>query len=102
MAIRKDMVTVVIPTFNEEKAIGMVLDEVRAAGYGNVLVVDGYSVDGTVKIAESRRVQVIQQNGRGKTGAIRTAVDFVKTPYLLVMDGDCMHALIVRRILSGF
>jgi len=54
MVIGKDMVTVVIPTFNEEEAIGLVLDEVRAAGYGNVLVVDGYSVDGTVKVAESR------------------------------------------------
>jgi dolichol-phosphate mannosyltransferase len=88
MAISKDEVTIVIPTFNEEKAIGMVLDEVRAAGYENILVIDGYSVDATVKIAESRRVQVVQQNGRGKTGAIRTAVDFVKTPYILVMDGD--------------
>jgi len=88
MAISKDMVTVVVPTFNEEKAIGLVLDEVRAAGYENVLVVDGYSVDATVKLAESRRVQVVQQNGQGKTGAVRTAVDFVKTPYMLVMDGD--------------
>jgi len=88
MAIGKDEITVVVPTFNEEKAIGLVLDEVRAAGYENVLVVDGYSVDATVKLAESRGVLVVQQSGRGKTGAIRTAVDFVKTPYMLVMDGD--------------
>ena len=88
MAIGKDEITVVVPTFNEEKAIGLVLDEVRAAGYENVLVVDGYSVDATVKLAESRGVPVVQQSGRGKTGAIRTAVDFVKTPYMLVMDGD--------------
>jgi dolichol-phosphate mannosyltransferase len=88
MPISKDMVTVVVPTFNEEEAIGMVLDEVKAAGYENILVVDGYSVDGTAKVAESRGVQVVQQNGRGKTGAIRTAADFVKTPYMLVMDGD--------------
>ena len=101
MAIGKDMVTVVVPTFNEEKAIGMVLDEVRAAGYKNVLVVDGYSVDGTVKIAESRGVQVVQQNGRGKTGAIRTAVDYVKTPYLLVMDGDYTYcAKDIERLLN--
>ena len=88
MAVSKDTVTVVIPTFNEEKAIGLVLDEVRAAGYEKVLVVDGYSVDGTVKLADSRGVPVVLQNGPGKTGAIRTAVDFVKTPYMLVMDGD--------------
>ena len=87
-AVGKDEVTVVIPTFNEEQAIGMVLDEVSAAGYENVLVVDGYSVDGTVKLAESRGIPVVQQNGPDKTGAIRTAVDLVKTPYMLVMDGD--------------
>lgn len=88
LILGKDQVTVVVPTFNEEKGIGMVLDEVMGAGYLNVLVVDGYSSDATVRLAESRGVRVVQQNGRGKTGAIRTAVDFVKTPYMLVMDGD--------------
>ncbi len=47
MPISKDMVTVVVPTFNEEEAIGLVLDELFESGYKNVLVVDGYSVDGT-------------------------------------------------------
>jgi len=88
MAINSNDVTIVIPTFNEEEAIGLVLDEVRAAGYENVLVIDGYSLDGTLKVAENRGVQIIQQNGRGKTGALRTAVDYVKTPYMLVIDGD--------------
>ena len=53
LAISKDMVTVVVPTFNEEEAIGMVLDELFEAGYKKVLVVDGYSVDGTAKVAEN-------------------------------------------------
>jgi len=52
--IRLDKVATIL--FNEEEAIGMVLDEVRAAGYENVLVVDGYSVDGTAKIAETRGI----------------------------------------------
>jgi len=43
----KGMVTVVIPPFNEEEAIGLVLDELFEAGYKNVL-----TVDGTVKVAE--------------------------------------------------
>ena len=54
MAIGKDLVTVVVSTFNEEEAVGMVLDELFEAGYKNVLVVDGYSVEGTVKVAECR------------------------------------------------
>ena len=102
MVISKDLVTVVVPTFNEEEAIGLVLDEVRAAGYENVLVVDGYSVDATAKLAESRGVQVVLQNGRGKTGAIGTALDFVETPYMLVMDGDYTYcAKDIERFLNN-
>ena len=101
MAIRREEVTVVIPTFNEEKAIGMVLDELFKVGYKNVLVVDGYSVDGTVKIAESRGIRVVQQNGPGKTGALKTAVDYVDTPYMLIMDGDFTYcAKDIERLLN--
>ena len=75
MVIGKDLVTVVVPTINEEQAIGLVLDELFEVGCKNVLVVDGYSVDATVKMAESRGVRVVQQNGRGKTGAIKTALE---------------------------
>ena len=90
--VPKDHVTVVIPTLNEEKAIGLVIDEIRDAGYDNILVVDGYSEDSTTKLAALREVQVVPQNWRGKTGAIKTAVDFVKTPYLLVMDADYTYS----------
>jgi len=72
MAIGKDLVTVVVPTFNEEQAIGLVIDELLEVGCKNVLVVDGYSVDGTVRVAESRGVRVVQQIGHGKTGALKT------------------------------
>jgi len=88
MSISKDQVTIVIPTLNEEKAIGPVLDELFKVGYKNVLVVDGYSMDSTVKVAESRGVRVLQQNSHGKTGALKTAIDCIDTPYMLVMDGD--------------
>ena len=88
MPIAKDEVTVVIPVLNEEEAVGLVLDEVRQEGYRNILVVDGYSKDGTVKVVKDRDVAVIQQRGRGKSGAIGTAIENVVTPYMLVMDGD--------------
>lgn len=82
--------TVVIPTLNEAEAIGRVLDEVISAGIPkeNILVVDGGSTDGTREIAASKGVKVIVQEGKGKAMAIKTALRFVRTPYVLFMDGD--------------
>lgn len=88
LSIIKDEVTVLIPTLNEEGAIGSVIQEVRNCGYRNVLVVDGYSGDRTVEIARNLGAQVIYQIGSGKAMAVKTGIDAVKTPYVLVMDGD--------------
>jgi len=81
-------VTVVIPTLNEREAIGLVLEELKREGYVNILVVDGYSTDGTPDIAREKGALVVNQYGAGKAGAIKTALELVKTPYMLVMDGD--------------
>ncbi len=85
----KDL-TVVIPTLNEAEAIGKVIDEVLSVGVSreNILVVDGGSSDGTVDIARSRGVKVIMQEGKGKADAIRTALRYINTPLVLIMDGD--------------
>lgn len=86
--ISKDDVTILIPTLNEEKAIGKVIEEVREAGYNNILVVDGYSSDKTAEIARSKGARVIYQIGHGKSMAIKTGIEVAQTPYILVMDGD--------------
>lgn len=87
----RDQVTVIIPTFNEEEAIGPFIDEMKALGYHNILVVDAYSKDGTTKIASDHRAVTIMQHGRGKAGAFLTAFPRVTTPYLVVMDGDASY-----------
>ena len=81
-------ITVVIPTLNEEEGIGKVLDELQSLGLNNIMIVDGYSTDRTVEIAKQFGVQTILQHGKGKTGALKTAIEHIETPYLLVMDGD--------------
>jgi len=91
VSVNKDDVTVVIPTLNEEDGIGQIIYELKRSGYYNILVVDGYSTDATAKVAESNGGFVVFQHSRGKCGAIETAIENVKTPYLLVMDGDCTY-----------
>ena len=84
----RDQVTIVVATLNEEQAIGPLIDEIKAAGYSNILVVDGYSKDMTVEIARAKGAMVVGQIGKGKSGAVLTAKDVVDTPYFLLMDGD--------------
>ena len=81
-------ITVVIPTLNEESAIARVIDELNSMKLTNILVVDGYSKDRTVEIAKEKGAAVAYQQGKGKTGALKTAFDMVGTPYMLIIDGD--------------
>jgi dolichol-phosphate mannosyltransferase len=84
----KGNVTVVIPTLNEAGAISEVIEEVKTEGYQNILVVDGYSTDRTDRIAFGNGAKLVYQHGIGKAGGVKTALEAVKTPYVLFMDGD--------------
>ncbi len=86
--VLRDKVTVVIPTLNEERAIGELVGEVKGRGYVRVLVIDGYSKDATLETARNSGAEVILQHGNGKAGALLTAFRMVETPYILVIDGD--------------
>jgi len=86
--LEKDQVTVVIPVLNEAKAIAKVMEEVKAYGYRNILVVDGYSKDGTPEIAQAMGAKVVYQHRSGKAGAVMTAIECAETPYVVFMDGD--------------
>ena len=90
-SITRDDVTVVIPTLNEEEAIPHVLMDLKNHGYKNILVVDGDSSDNTVNQVKKHGIEIINQRGKGKTGAVETALEHVSTPYLVLMDGDCTY-----------
>jgi dolichol-phosphate mannosyltransferase len=91
-SVLKDDVTVVLPVLNEEEGISAVIDELLENGYKNILVVDGYSTDLTAQAAQGKGVTVVEQHGRGKTGAIKTAIEHMSKPYMLVMDGDFTYS----------
>ena len=88
-------VVVVIPTLNEERAIGLVIEELLAQGLSKeqIIVVDGRSTDRTREIARRKGVKVIIQKGKGKADAIATAIEYLDSQgsnfkYVLIMDGD--------------
>ncbi len=99
--VSKDEVTAIIPTLNEEQGIGLVIDELRANGINKIIVVDGGSTDRTRDIASSKGVRVVIQEGRGKALAIKTALKYVDTPWILVIDGDYTYdASYINEMLS--
>src|SRR4030042_1568006 len=64
-------VCVAIPAKNEEKNLGGILSHLNGIGYDKVLVIDGLSDDGTLKVAAENGAKIVLQDGRGKGQAIR-------------------------------
>jgi glycosyltransferase involved in cell wall biosynthesis len=83
-------VGIAIPAFNEEKNIGEVLYQLNKIGYGNILVIDGLSKDGTLKVAAENGAKIVLQDGRGKGQAIRQVLsnDYLDSDALVLMDAD--------------
>ncbi|MFB6173413.1 MAG: S-layer glycoprotein N-glycosyltransferase AglJ [Halobacteriales archaeon] len=81
-------VCVLLPTLDEAETVGTVIDGLHERGYGNVLVMDGGSTDGTREIAREHGARVERQSGSGKGQAIREALALIDAEYVLMLDGD--------------
>ena len=87
-----DDVCVLVPAYNEAETIGEVVAEFRAAGFGDVLVVDGGSDDDTPAIAEAEGARVVTQSGSGKGQAVREGIrEYLDREYVLMLDGDATY-----------
>lgn len=83
-----EAVCVLLPTLDEAGTIGEVVEGFRERGFGDVLVVDGGSTDGTRRVAGDAGARVIEQSGSGKGQAVREGLANVDAPYVLMADGD--------------
>lgn len=86
------MIAAVVPTLDEEDAIGAVIDAMPDSIAGEdveVFVIDGGSSDDTVEIARSRGATVMDQSYPGAKGAaVREAVDEIDAGVYVFLDGD--------------
>jgi len=89
--VDRDLVCVLIPTYNEAAAVGEVVERFRGEGFENVLVIDGGSTDGTRDIAREAGARVVEQSGDGKGQAVREAMGHISVPYVLLVDGDATY-----------
>ena len=93
--------SVIVPTLNEEEAIGKVLADVRMIDVvGEVIVVDS-STDATAKIAESFGAKVIFESRKGYGRALQSGVEKAKGDIVVYIDGDYSYdARDIPRILE--
>jgi len=91
MTIRPEDVCIFIPTLNESRTIGPIIDEFRSLGFSDILVLDGHSKDKTAEIARERGVNVVMQTGKGKGLAIIQAFDLIDSEYVIMIDGDATY-----------
>jgi hypothetical protein len=84
------MVSVVIPTLNEEESIGHVIEKIpRDKRYEwEILIVDGDSKDRTREIAESLGARVIIEKRKGYGRAYKTGFAAAKGDIIVTLDGD--------------
>jgi glycosyltransferase involved in cell wall biosynthesis len=80
-------ISVVVITLNEEKNIGDCLEAVRWAD--ERIVVDSFSTDATVAIAQERGARVLQRKWPGMVGTQRNVgLDAVAGEWVLFLDAD--------------
>ena len=84
-----DDLAVVMGTYNEEAAIGRVLDDIEEVtdGAASVVCVDGSS-DRTPEIARERGATVIQQEPQGYGVAVHRALQAAERPVVVTTDCD--------------
>jgi len=86
-------VVVIIPAFNEEKAISHVIHDIPKNIVSNIIVVDNNSTDNTIQVAKGAGAIVLSEKMQGYGAACLKGIAHLKTlnviPEIVVfLDGD--------------
>lgn len=86
-------VAAIVPAYNEEATLGLVLSVLKAApAIDEILVVSDGSTDGTVAIARAQGLRTIHlRENHGKGQAMAIGVAHTDAPILVFIDGDLMN-----------
>lgn len=85
-------VSLIIPTWNEEKAIGRVLKEIPKQIIDEIIVIDAHSTDNTTKEAKAElrvgKDKFILQKKPGFGSALQEALKIARGDVIVIMNGD--------------
>ncbi|MCK4223445.1 glycosyltransferase family 2 protein, partial [Candidatus Bathyarchaeota archaeon] len=90
------LVTVIVPAYNEEKAIGKTVDALLSLSYANreIIVVDDGSTDRTLEVARSYAkgdlVKALTKPNGGKWDALNIGIRGAKGEFIVCIDADTL------------
>jgi len=95
-------IAVLVPCYNEEKSVGKVVDDFRAAlPTAIILVYDNNSTDDTARAARAAGAKVFQETRQGKGFVVRRMFADVDADIYVLVDGDATYdAPSVRRMIG--
>lgn len=105
-------ITVLLPAFNEEKAIGRVIEDIKALALNyEILVVNNLSTNDTEAKAIALGAKVLYEGEKGKGNAVRAGFKHIKTAFVVMIDADgtypvdaipiCCGALLEYDVVKG-
>jgi glycosyltransferase involved in cell wall biosynthesis len=86
---RRPLISIVIPTLNEEPNLPFVLPKIGRWVY-EVILVDGKSTDKTLETARALYpgIRIVHQSGRGKGAALRAGFAAARGDIIVMLDAD--------------
>ena len=82
-------ISIIIPAYNEESSIGLVLDALPQEKLHEIIVVDNGSTDATARVAQENGARVVKEPRKGYGSACLKGIDELDTPDIVVfIDGD--------------
>lgn len=100
-------ISVIIPAYNEEKSLPLVLNDLPKDQLHQIIVVDNRSTDRTAEVARKNGATVVHEKRRGYGRACLTGMAALDAPDIVVfLDGDYSDypeeiSLLVEPILKG-
>ncbi len=82
-------ISIIIPAYNGESSIGLVLDALPQEKIHEIIVVDNGSTDATARVAQEHGARVVKEPKKGYGSACRKGIDELDAPDIVVfIDGD--------------
>jgi glycosyltransferase involved in cell wall biosynthesis len=82
-------ISIIIPAFNEESSIGLVLNALPQDKIHEIIVVNNNSTDDTARVATEHGARVVEEPHKGYGSACLKGIDELNAPDIVVfLDGD--------------